>query len=155
MKQQRPYWNMEAEVKLNTADMEEIQWAKLKKKLDYLYNRTSYWKAWMDKAGGKPENIKTWDDFRKTMPIFTKENYREYAEHCDGNMGKILEGLMGDDAKRLTLVAATSGTTGDPQPYPFTAEDLKAFCEVFLSTILTLPLKSIRRAECLLADSMI
>jgi len=121
---------MDFETKLNTPEMREIQWAKLTKKLEYLYNGAPFWKDWMDKAGARPEDIKTWDDFHKAMPLFTKEHYREYAEHCDGNMDRILEGLLGEDAKKLTLIAATSGTTGDPTPYPFTAEDRRAWCEV-------------------------
>jgi phenylacetate-CoA ligase len=121
---------MDFETKLNTQEMQTIQWGKLTKKLEYLYNAAPFWKDWMDKAGARPGNIKTWDDFRTALPLFTKEDYREYSERCDGNMERILEGLMGEDGKKLTLIAATSGTTGDPTPYPFTEADKKAWSEV-------------------------
>jgi len=83
----------------------------------------------MDKAGVKPQDLKTWDDFHKGIPIFKKEGYVEYAEECDNDMDRILEGLLGDDAKKLVCMAATSGTTGEPTPYPFTAEDLVPWSE--------------------------
>ena len=129
MDKERPYWNMEMETKLNTPEMKEIQWPKLKKKIEHLYNVAPFWKARFDKAGAKPENIKTWDDFYKRIPVFTKEEYRQYAEQCDGNMEKILEGLMGKDVERLVCLAATSGTTGEPSPYPFTPEDMVTWTE--------------------------
>ena len=34
VKQERPYWNMDFETKLNTPEMREIQWLKLTKKLE-------------------------------------------------------------------------------------------------------------------------
>lgn len=126
---QRPYWNMEIETKLNTQVMKDLQWVKLKKKIDYLYNKTPYWKSRMDATGVTPEDIKTWDDYYKRIPIFKKEDYRALTEECSGDLNKILRQLMGDDAEKLVLLAATSGTTGDPTPYPFTSEDRKVWAE--------------------------
>jgi phenylacetate-CoA ligase len=128
-KGQRLYWNMEIEPKLNTPEMKEIQWRKLKKQLAYFYDKTPFWRSRMDKAGVKPDTITSWDDFYKAIPVLTKEGYRRYAEECGGDIDKILNGLMGDDAKRLVILGATSGTTGEPTPYPFTPEDQKTFTE--------------------------
>lgn len=127
---QRPYWNMEMETKLNTPAMKDIQWVKLKKKIDYLYNKTPYWRMRLDNAGVKPDDIKTWDDYYKRIPIFRKEDYHVLAELCNGDLTKILHELMGDDADRLVFLSATSGTTGEPSPYPFIAEDRKAWAEL-------------------------
>jgi phenylacetate-CoA ligase len=125
----RPYWNMEAEGKLNTPEMKTVQWEKLQKKIKYLYDRTTFWKGRMDAVSVRPDDIKTWDDFYRRIPIFTKNDYRNHADACNGDMNKIFQGLMGDDANRLVCVAATSGTTGDPAPYPFTSDDRKLWTE--------------------------
>lgn len=127
--ERRPYWNMEVESKLNTPEMTKIQWVKIKKKIEYLYNRTSYWRDKLDAAGTKPEHIKTWDDFYKRIPLFTKDDYHNLSEKCNNDMKTILRALMGDDADQIVLLAATSGTTGEPSPYPFTVEDKKVWTE--------------------------
>jgi phenylacetate-CoA ligase len=120
---------MEMETKQNTPEMKDIQWSKLKKKIDYLYTRSPYWKTWLDDAGAKPESIKTWDDYYKRIPIFRKQDYRVLAERCNGDLSRILNELLGEDAGRLVLLAATSGTTGEPSPYPFIPEDRVAWAE--------------------------
>jgi len=61
MGDRRPYWNMEMETKQNTPEMKELQWEKLKKKVQALYDTAPFWKARFDKAGVKPGSIKTWD----------------------------------------------------------------------------------------------
>lgn len=122
MEERRLYWDMDMETKLNTPEMKEIQWKKLKKQIDYLYHVAPFWRSRLNKADVTPEKIKTWEHF-ESIPVFTKEQYRDYAEECDGDMDRILAGLLGENANKLILMAATSGTTGDPTPYPFTESD--------------------------------
>ncbi|NQU65218.1 MAG: GH3 auxin-responsive promoter family protein, partial [SAR324 cluster bacterium] len=129
MAEGRSYWNMAAETKLNTPEMKEIQFQKIRKKMEYLYNGTSFWRSWWDKAGVKPEQVKTWDDYYKRVPVYTKDDYRVYAEECDGDMSRIVDGLLGADSRRLKCLAATSGTTGAPTPYPLTPEDMEVWSE--------------------------
>jgi len=129
MEARRPYWNMEIEPKLNTPEMREIQWVKLQKKLADLYARAPFWKERFDKAGAPPEAIRSWEDFSKRIPVLTKEDFREYAVSCGLDMEKILAGWMGDYAKKLCCIAATSGTTGEPTPYPLTPADLEVWTE--------------------------
>ena len=57
MGERRPYWNMEMETKQNTPEMREIQWGKLKKKIQDLYDTAPFWKQRFHKAGVKPEQI--------------------------------------------------------------------------------------------------
>ena len=126
---QRPYWNMEMESVQNTPGMKDIQWFKVKRKIERLYGRTPFWKSWLDVAGVRPEDIKTWDDFYSRIPIFRKEDYRTLSEECGGDLNHILHQLLGADADRLALLSATSGTTGAPTPYPFTPEDRVVWAE--------------------------
>lgn len=129
MEARRPYWNMEIEPKLHTPDMREIQWVKLQKKLGDLYGRAPFWKDRFDRAGARPESIRTWEDFSRRIPVLTKEDFREYAISGGLDMEKILAGWMGDYAKNLCCIAATSGTTGEPTPYPLTPADLDVWTE--------------------------
>ncbi|MEW6440280.1 MAG: AMP-binding protein [bacterium] len=130
MTERRPYWNMEAERMLNSPAMRELQWDRLKKKMAALYEGAPFWRARMEKAGVRPEDIRTWDDFSRRIPVLTKEQFREYASSCDGDMNRILEGWMGqEEASRLLCIAATSGTTGDPTPYPLNRGDLGIWAE--------------------------
>jgi phenylacetate-CoA ligase len=115
---------MDLETKLNTPEMKEIQWHKMKRRIEQLYTRTSFWRSMMDEDGVRPKAIKTWDEFHKGIRIFTKEHYRGYAAACGNKIERILEGLLGKDSERLACIAATSGTTGEPTPYPFLPEDL-------------------------------
>ncbi|MBI5444518.1 MAG: AMP-binding protein [Deltaproteobacteria bacterium] len=126
---QRPYWNMEMESRLNTPEMREIQWSKLKRQIEKLYRSAPFWRSRLDKEGVKPEDLRTWDDFQRRIPIFTKEDYRRYAEACGGDLVQVLQGLMGEDADRIVCFSATSGTTGEPAPYAFTAEDRRLWTE--------------------------
>ena len=120
---------MEMETVLNTPKMREFQFEKLKQKVRQMYEETAFWKNRMDKAGLKPDGIRTWDDYTKRLPVLSKEAVREYAMECAMDMGVILKGMMGDDAKRLICMAATSGTTGEPTPYPLTRENLGMWTE--------------------------
>jgi len=129
MGERRPYWNMEMETKQNTPEMKEIQWEKLKKKVQQLYDTAPFWKARFDEAGVKPEQIKSWDDYAKRIPVLTKEGFREFAVSCEFDMEKILEGWMGEASKRLVCIASTSGTTGEPTPYPLDKADLALWSE--------------------------
>ena len=92
MGDRRPYWNMEMETKQNTPEMKEIQWERLKKKVQALYDTAPFWKAQFDKAGVKPGAIKTWDDYAKRIPILTKGRLSRLAVSCEFDMEKILEG---------------------------------------------------------------
>ena len=42
MAERRPYLDMEMETKLNTPEMRELQWSKLKKHLEHLYTTTPF-----------------------------------------------------------------------------------------------------------------
>ncbi|MEW6442790.1 MAG: AMP-binding protein [bacterium] len=129
MEPRRPYWNMEVETRLNTPEMRELQWSKLKKKLAGLYEAAPFWRSRLDKAGVRPDDIRTWEDFAKRVPILTKEGFREYAAGLGFDMERILQGWMGEAADRLVCIASTSGTTGEPTPYPLDKHDLALWSE--------------------------
>ncbi|MBT8339314.1 MAG: phenylacetate--CoA ligase family protein, partial [Desulfatitalea sp.] len=128
---ERKYWNMEAEMLLNTPQVREVQFAKLKKLMERLYNTKPFWKERMDKAGATPEKIKSLDDFSRSMPIMDKAQRRQLILDCGGDTIKMADMTMAVPIDQVTLMAATSGTTGDPTPYPNTRNDIALYQELF------------------------
>jgi phenylacetate-CoA ligase len=121
---------MEVEPFLDTPEMRRQQWAKLERRLEEAYTAAPYWRRRFAAAGIRPEDIRSWDDFARRVPIFTKADYRVLADENDGDMMRILADLMGAASRELVAIATTSGTTGDPTPYPLTPRDLHLWGEL-------------------------
>jgi phenylacetate-CoA ligase len=120
----RPYWNMEVETKLNTPEMREYQLKKLKERLEFLKGEAGppFWKKELKDV--TPKNINSREDYAKAVPVFDKQKFRSLAAECDMDMDRVLYQLMGEKLKDVRIMSATSGTTGEPTPYPLTPEDL-------------------------------
>jgi len=130
MEQERKYWNMEMEPILNTPQMREIQLRKIKKLVKRLYESKPFWRERMEKVKVKPEDIKSFDDFRKRIPVFDKAQRRQLVEECEMDMIKVVDKTIGVPIENVCLMAATSGTTGEPTPYPHTKHDIDWLSEI-------------------------
>ena len=73
MDDNRPYWNMEMETKLNTPEMRDIQLAKLKKMLARLMDNAPFYTKQFNQLGVHPDKITSFEDFRDRVPVFDKE----------------------------------------------------------------------------------
>ena len=130
MEQDRMYWNTETESILNTPQMREIQLQKIRKLLQRLYESKPFWKDRLDKAKVKPKDIKSLDDFSRRVPVFDKVQRRQLAEDCNMDMTEVVDRIIGVPLENICLMAATSGTTGEPTPYPHTKKDIEWLSEV-------------------------
>ena len=130
MEQERKYWNMEIESILNTPRIREIQLEKIKKLVKRLYESKPFWKERLDKAKVRPGDIKNLDDFSRRIPVFDKAQRRQLAEECELDMAKVIDKTIGTSMENLCLIAATSGTTGEPTPYPHTKHDIDWLTEI-------------------------
>ncbi len=119
----RPYWNMEVEPMFNTPEMKQIQNDKLVKNIGALYNNTPLTKKRMDEAGVKPSDIKSLDDLSK-IPVYGQPELRQVIAEVGFDMNKILELILGEEKNDIAIMAATSGTTGMPTPYPLTRKSI-------------------------------
>ncbi len=112
----------------NTKEVREIQLQKLRQNLSTYYNRSMMFKMILDSQELKPDTI-TIEQFRQVMPLMGQDTVRGgIAEAAPGEKGKIvtmLASMVGVDPHDYVLMCATSGTTGEPTPYFFTAEDLE------------------------------
>jgi len=124
----KPYWNMEIESKLNTPEIWEYQNKTFLANIQRAYDQYPLTKKRMDDAGVKPSDIKSLNDLIK-IPAYGQPQMRELLEETGFDLNKILKMALGDSADDIYLMAATSGTTGIPTPYPITRERLPEWRE--------------------------
>lgn len=125
----RPYWNMEVEPKFNTPEMRQIQNDLLVKNMQAMYDKIPLNKKRMDEAGVKPSDIKSLDDLAK-IPVYGQPEMRQLLGEVGFDMKKILNMIMGNMVDDIYVMAATSGTTGMPTPYPVCKSGLPAMREM-------------------------
>ncbi|MFP4531883.1 MAG: phenylacetate--CoA ligase family protein [Desulfobacterales bacterium] len=115
----RPYWNMEIEPKLNTEEIRELQFEKLKSALKWQYKHTPFNRKRFDAAGVQPDDIKSFDDFAAAIPPAGQTEIREVITEVGFDMDKLMIEVFGEKRfNDLYLLTTTSGTTGIPTPYP-------------------------------------
>ncbi|MFO7962762.1 MAG: hypothetical protein R6U50_02475 [Desulfobacterales bacterium] len=118
-RQEKIYWDMELEPKLNTPEIRRIQWEKLKHTLQFHYENVPFDRKRMEDAGITPQDIRSIDDFSTKLPHIAQNDYRKLVGESGLDMDGFLLEIMGrrrfDD---IYMIASTSGTTGLPTPYP-------------------------------------
>lgn len=98
--------------------IEEIQLERLKKIVQYVYDRNKHYREKMEKAGVTPEDIRTLEDVQK-LPFTTKQDMRDSYPF----------GMFCVPKKDLLRIHASSGTTGKPTVVGYTQNDLDMWAE--------------------------
>ncbi len=133
MVSERPYWNMEMETILGDEPMRRIQLKRLHARIEQLFEHAPYFRRQMEERGiAGPRDVKTLADWPRALPVFTKASYRALMEECGNDVYRMLDDTLPAPLSDLVCMAATSGTTGDPQPYPLTQTDLDDFWGEYL-----------------------
>lgn len=127
---ERKYWDVEAEVIFGTPRVREIQFERLKALLTRLYAAKPFWKERMDRAGIDPARLASLDEYSRLMPIMDKAERRKLVEECGGAL-EMADRTIAVPIEDVVLLAATSGTTGEPTPYPHTAHDIELMSNLF------------------------
>lgn len=127
----RKYWDPDAELLLNTPQVREIQFRKLKPLLKRLYAAKPYWKARMDSAGLNPDKLASLEEYSAKMPIMDKAERRKIVVDSGGDPLAMVDKTIAVPLDQVRLMAATSGTTGEPTPYPITGKDIEIYSEMF------------------------
>lgn len=121
----RPYWNMEVEPWLGDERIAALQLERLRARVGGLLDHAPFFARRLRERGvNRPEDIGSLADWQRALPPFTKKDYRDLFEACDDDVYRLLDDTLPVALEDLVCMAATSGTTGDPQPYPFTRSDL-------------------------------
>ena len=103
---------------MSREEIEAIQLEQLKKTVSRVYENVPAYRAKMDEAGVKPEDIQTLKDLRR-LPFTTKQDMRDNYPY----------GLFAAPKKALRRIHASSGTTGKPTVVGYTAADLEVWRE--------------------------
>jgi len=103
---------------LSRKEIEKLQLDRLKKTVKLNYDKVPAYRAKMDEAGLKPEDIKSLDDL-KLLPFTSKQDLRDNYPF----------GLFTVPKKELVRIHASSGTTGKPTVVGYTRNDMKIWTE--------------------------
>ena len=110
-------WNKEETI--SRSEMKDIQLARLKKTVGYIYDKNPVYKKKLVEAGVKPSDIKSLDDIRR-LPFTTKQDIRDNYPF----------NLFTASQEDIVEYHATSGTTGKPVVVGYTRNDLESWSEV-------------------------
>jgi phenylacetate-CoA ligase len=128
---ERRFWNEEMEL-MPMEEMRELQLKKLKKAIRYCYdNSPLFYKKKFDEFGIKPEDVKTWEDFRNLPMFLNKEENRKAQEESLKKLGHPYTTFLCAPLEKVIAIHSTSGTTGEPTFYPLTENDLKVNDEIW------------------------
>jgi phenylacetate-CoA ligase len=94
--------------------LQVLQTTRLLQVIKQAYQNSPLIQTHWDQAGVHPRDIQTLEDFQQKAPFFDKDAIRHYRDAHNDPCG----GLIRLDNPRLTAIATTSGTTGDPTPMP-------------------------------------
>ena len=99
--------------------LESIQLKRLQRLVARVYERVKPYRAKMDAAGVKPDDIQTLSDLSK-LPFTTKDDLRDNYPF----------GLFTVPMEEVVRVHASSGTTGKPTVVGYTAADISTWADV-------------------------
>jgi phenylacetate-CoA ligase len=126
------YFNPEMELLLNTPQMREMQWKSLTQAIRFFYDKVPFERRRMTRAGVRPEDIRSFDDFARAIPPISQTDYREAMDEGGLDLPKVYEDLFGLERwNDLFLLTSTSGTTGIPTPYPLFKSGLDRVADIF------------------------
>jgi len=91
------YWDMEIEPLLNSPQMRDMQWKGLQHALRFFYDKVPFERRRMDKAGVKPEDIRSFDDFARAIPYIGQADYREAMGEAKLDLPKVYKDLFGEE----------------------------------------------------------
>lgn len=103
---------------MSRKEIEAIQLERLKDTVKRVYEHVPAYRAKMDAAGVKPEDVKSLGDL-KNLPFTTKQDMRDNYPY----------GLFAVPKKQLRRIHASSGTTGKPTVVGYTSADLEVWRE--------------------------
>lgn len=105
-------------------DLRALQLQRLQAVVERVYHLVPFYRRHLDKAGVKPEDIRTLDDLQR-LPFTTKQDIRDNYPF----------GLFATPMDQIVRIHASSGTTGKPTPVAYTQRDLDNWSELMARTI--------------------
>lgn len=97
----------------------------------YCAARSSFYRTRLRAAGAEPEEIRSVADLEQLPILLTKEDERELQERSRAEHGHPFGEHLCAPLESVVGVASTSGTTGTPTFYAFTARDISVTDELW------------------------
>ena len=110
-------WNKTKEC-MSRDEMRQLQSARLKKLVHYVYHNTPFYRNKMQEIGLIPDDINSIDDIVK-LPFTTKQDLRDNYPF----------GMLAAPLSEIVRLHASSGTTGKPTVVGYTHRDLSIWSE--------------------------
>ena len=111
-------WNKDIET-MPREKLEELQLKRLQETVNRVYENVKPYRERMDKAGIKPDDIKTLDDLSK-LPFTVKQDLRDNYPY----------GMFAVPMEQVTEIHASSGTTGKQTVVGLTEKDVDIWAEI-------------------------
>lgn len=122
-------WNEKMET-ISREELEKIRLERLGVQLKYCYSHSEYYKKKFDEVGFKPEDINSWEDFRKLPVLMNKEDERASQQESMERFAHPFGMHLCTAPEKIISANATTGTTGLPTfSYSFTKKDLDTLIE--------------------------
>ena len=122
---ERELWNEKIET-MSNSQIIELQTEKLRRQIRYCYdNSPLYYKKKMDDIDVEPEDIKTFEDFRKLPILLTKDDELKSQKESLDRFGHPFGLHVCATIEEIRGTSSTSGTTGTPVFYGFTQKDIE------------------------------
>lgn len=112
------YWDKEKEC-MPREELEKLQLIRLKESVFRVYSFVSSYRAKMDEAGVKPQDINSLADL-KYLPFLTKKDFRDNYPF----------GLLAVPMRDVVRIQSSSGTTGKPTVAAYTKNDIENWAEL-------------------------
>ena len=124
------YWNPEMET-MSPDEMADLQLKRLKKQLAYNYSNSLLYRSKFKEAGMKPEDVRSFEDFRH-IPLTGKDEQKRTQEESILEFGHPFGPgtITCAPQEKLVRLSSTSGTTGTPTLYALTQGDVDIMNEL-------------------------
>lgn len=109
----------------------EARDAAVRRTVRYCWDRSSFYRQRLQDAGAEPEDIGTVGDLERLPVLLTKDDERELQEASRRELGHPFGEHLCCRPDEVVAVSSTSGTTGDPTYYAFTAQDVSVTDELW------------------------
>ncbi|TCK60369.1 phenylacetate--CoA ligase family protein [Seleniivibrio woodruffii] len=116
-------WNQQYET-MPRDELRKLQLLRLKQLVENVYHRVPFYRDAFDKAGVKPEDIKSLDDLKR-LPFTYKQDMRDNYPF----------GMFAVPQEQVVRIHASSGTTGKPTVVGYTARDIDTWAELMARTV--------------------
>ena len=125
---ERKLWDEKTEM-LSDDEMRMLQWKRLKKQLQYDYDKSPYYKEKFKEVGLTPRDVRSFEDFQQ-IPIMTKNEHRKTQQESLERFGHPYGLTTCAPIEKIVRINSTSGTTGVPTLYTLTKHDVRVLNEM-------------------------